>query len=208
MLIFTTIAGFALTMADQSARQRISFRDYPQSALRAEKSAAAFVEILIDPEGKVMSCVKLQSFEDEQLASQICAIEKRRRWQPATMSDGSAAYALVRRLEKFWLPATRAGDVIARLVEKPDIEFMVTQLPSGQRSAEVKIVVAVDEGGAVVDCAPAAETKAPVLADLACKNRAQLPADIVLDIQGQAVPYVTALKIGFVVDEPNASSKP
>ena len=147
--------------------------DYPTEALTKEISAAAFVELVVTPQGKVASCKLLASSGDGKLADAMCGLTKRRKWAAATGPDGLPAYGVVRTLLRFFIPKTAVGDQIGAMVQSPDVEVTVNHLPvNGAKFYDAKISLLVGRNGSVGACEPriAIAAAQPVLAKFGCEQ--------------------------------------
>ncbi|MCB2080358.1 MAG: energy transducer TonB [Novosphingobium sp.] len=121
--------------------------EYPESALRGGKSAASLIDVVVDPNGKAVRCDILRTFGDDNLAAEVCSIQKSWKYKPAISQTGEPTFGIFRTLVKFALLGTPDGDYVDKLVTVPDISLAVTarKLPirqSRQTLDPVQLLVA------------------------------------------------------------------
>lgn len=100
--------------------------EYPAKAMRKQVSAAAFIDVVVDPEGLQVRCKTLRVFGDEKLGASICKIQKSWHYEPAKNELGEATYGIVRTLVKFTSLGTPEGDRINKIVTFPSNSVVVT----------------------------------------------------------------------------------
>jgi hypothetical protein len=192
MLQSALIAGTLLVVAEPKPGIENTPTDYPQWALEQSKSAAALVELLIDPKGKVVNCKTLTTFEDSKLAKEICQIEAHKRWKAARLADGSSTYGLVRKFSKFFVPGDASADRVAALTHPFDIELFVNRLPGGASEVDVKVALVINPQGEIFECASTLAETPPALSDLVCKDQNLLDVKIEFGKSEQPIAYVTS----------------
>jgi TonB family protein len=173
----------------------ISIGDYPEDALSAEVSAAALVRVVVDPTGKALSCEALQSFGNQRLAREICPILRRRRHEAAHLRDGTKSWGQITALYRLFIPGTEQGAKMQALREAPTGSLQINHLPGGAAKANVKIVIAVDASGQVLDCGADHDEKQTQLVEALCASPAALARKPLLTPTSEAVTYVTDLQI-------------
>lgn len=119
--------------------------DYPSSALRRNQSAAALLELIVDPEGGLVDCITRATFGDEDLAEDICKLQSNAELTAARDAQGNAAYGVLRVLITYSIIQTEDGRDIHRL-QAPGYTYTVTgmRLRSGRRPpdfAEIETLV-------------------------------------------------------------------
>lgn len=174
-------AGLLAAPIPVPARQ-LGPTDYPTYYLGAERSAAAFMEIIVDPNGKVAQCREIKTFGDEKFAHEICALLNSRGWRAAVDENGEPTYGLVRTFIRMFIPETRQGDAIARLTQLPDLRLTVNRLPAAVADhLDVEISLKVDASGTVTNCEPRPDPTIPEkFAAVACLQANQLKFGSVL----------------------------
>jgi hypothetical protein len=183
----------------------LSPTDYPQWAAEQNQSAAALIEAVIDPDGKVIRCNTVQQFGSRELADQICNIVLRKRMPgPHTSGKGFCERALVR----FFLPETSEGLAISKLQQPPDFVFAVNQLPNDQTSLTAEVNLMVDQNGQVTDCVASSPNTNEAAVNAICSMRDQLGATKMVDSKGQPFSYVLARTIQLTVQESQTNSAP
>jgi hypothetical protein len=88
---------------------------YPSMAIRRNQSAAALMDVVIDPQGVPVGCQTLETFGDEKLADEICDMQGALRYKPATNDAGEPSYGIARLLIKLSIVGTKQGDWVNEL---------------------------------------------------------------------------------------------
>lgn len=88
---------------------------YPSMAIRRGESAAALIDVVVDPDGMPIGCQTLETFGDDGLAEEICEMQGAFRFKPATDPAGKPSYGIVRFLMKLSLVGTKQGDLVNEL---------------------------------------------------------------------------------------------
>lgn len=197
-----TLALLAGALIGPDTSRAVRGEDYPARAIEKSLSAAALVRVLVDPKGRIAACDTLTVRGDAMLAREVCARLRRRTLDPAHFADGSPAWSQAVTVGRFYTPGGADSDEIARLGPEPDAELTVQRLPSGAASADVRVVLAVDEQGKAVDCAidprpPYGTT--PALAAAVCANKTMLGTAAVSGPDGRPLRYVTPRTVRLVV---------
>jgi Gram-negative bacterial TonB protein C-terminal len=169
----------------------LSPEDYPAEALAHQWSAAAILDILVDPKGKVARCNIGPSIGAKQLAGKMCDIIRHKRVSPAHDASGIPSYGVAHQLIKMWQPDTDDGRAIEALKDPPDVELSVNKLPDAAK-AETKILLLVDATGRPADCSHESGDAAGAIA---CSAREQLGVVKVTDPNGNPVSYVTEVTV-------------
>jgi len=99
--------------------------DYPSSALRKNQSAAAVLEMVVDPEGGLVDCISRATFGDEDLAEDICKLQSDAEMTAARDAEGNASYGVLRVLIRYSIIQTVDGRDIYRL-QAPGYTHTVT----------------------------------------------------------------------------------
>lgn len=171
--------------------------DYPQEALRNDRSGAAVIAMMVDPKGKVVRCEIRQEFGDKALSSRICDLQQRHK--PARDENGDPAFGMINAIVKYWLPGSEAGDQIARMVDAPNVTLSVADLPTeAEGKIDTKVIVRVDEAGLVAACQPEAEEdiEKPYAA-VACSQFSGLSLGVQNGRDDVPVSYVRDLRVRF-----------
>jgi len=203
------LAMFLMVAAAAPDRLRplLTAEDYPSWAVASEVSAAALVDVLIDPQGKVVRCETVTTYGPAKLAREVCQAISRKRLSPTRTAEGQPIHVALRTLMRFYLPETSDGKRVRALQQPSDVLLTVTSLPSGAKSARVSVDLLVDESGGVISCEPLIAGSEATLAAAACKARGQLGISKMVDNEGKAIRYMTTRKIEFSV-EPQTPSPP
>ena len=169
---------------------------YPTEFLAAEKSAAAVLELVISPEGKIVQCRMLETHGDEQFAQRLCRLQNPRSWAAATDEHNAPAFGVVRNLSRMFVPETPEGDKIAKLAPLPDLELSVSALPASVQSRlDAKVSLWVDATGSVTQCEPRPEQIVPsVYLKLACEQARSLIRLGGVLLEGKPIP-------GFAIEQ-------
>lgn len=169
MTVSLAIAASLLSAPVQTGDQGIT---YPTDALAKEKSAAARIELLITPQGKIDSCRVLSVMGDDKFGRTFCQLTRSQRWQAAKDVQGLPIYGVVRSLIRMFVPSTLIGDQVRALSQVPDLDLTVIKLPSSSINYfDAKVSVLVDGTGAAQACQPsAAALTQPSFAKIACEQ--------------------------------------
>ena len=97
---------------------------YPSKPMRNGQSAAALIEVVVDPRGKPVNCKTLTVFGNETLGNDICKLQGRAKYKPALTEAGEPTYGIIRAFIKYILPAFEQGREINRF-EAPGITFQI-----------------------------------------------------------------------------------
>ena len=174
--------------------------DYPTRYLQAERSAAAIIEIIIDPDGRIAQCREIEAFGDVKFAHEFCTLQKSSRWRAAVDESGKPTYGLVRTLFRMFIPNSPQGDEIARLAQLPELELTVNRLPAAADDhLDIKISLQVDASGTVTNCEPRPDQAVPRnFAAEACAQANQLKFGIVRLGNTPLPGFVIEQKVRFV----------
>jgi hypothetical protein len=178
--------------------------DYPTTALLRDKSAATMLEILIDPEGKVVKCTESGVVGDKQLASEMCKIAKHKKATPARDMSGKPAFGFRRDFASLSLPGTYQGDQIGNVGPAPDVDIQVASVPAGsQVPVIVNLTIAVDKAGKTAGCEYSKGGANAAFAKVACNQVRQMDFDKLTDGSGAAIGYVRPVTVRFsLADKP------
>lgn len=192
------IAASALAAA-QFQPAAVTQDDYPQTALLREKSAAAILNILVGPDGKVVSCTQAGTVGDKGLASQLCGIVKRKQATPGRDAEGNPAFSYRQDFARLFLPGTQQGDKIASMGQSADVELTVQSIPAGASAPiDVNLTLAVDTKGKVSACDYGDSNAA--FGKVACQQVEAVGWDKLADANGKAVSYVRPMTVRFSLD--------
>ncbi len=198
------ILAAALVIAPQpNVQAQIGPQDYPQAHLEAEHSAAALLEFVVSPDGKIENCRVLSFVGNEALTKAMCRLERQSSWRVARDGDGNPAYGVVRTLFKMTIPGTVDGDRITRMSQASDVELTVQRLPAGISSPfDVKVELKVDQSGAVQICQPNSDAVIPsALAKIACDQAMGLKMGPVSGRSGPLPGFIIEQKVRFVASQ-------
>ncbi len=95
---------------------------YPDTAARARSSAAAYIEMVVDPAGRSIDCRTLATFGDDHLAKMICKLQSGATFQPAKNDTGEPSYGIARVLVRYFYIGSKEGPTIQKL-EAPGVSF-------------------------------------------------------------------------------------
>lgn len=172
---------------------------YPAKYLRENKSAAAAIQVIISPDGRIAQCKVLSIAGDEEFARATCLLLSPWMWSAARDASGNHAFGLVRTKYVWSIPGTRHGDELRALKLPPDIEMTVNRLPASAKApVEARLTIEIDAKGAVMACKPSKWNEAPTaLAVAACQEVRKLPMDPIA-LAGTALEKVVMdLRVGF-----------
>ena len=121
--------------------------------MRDGKSAAAFVDLFVDPRGRVEGCNTLSVVGDEKLGQAICGIAIGKKLEPAKDGSGKPSYGVFRTLLTFTTPDTEMGDAIDSNVRTPTLDFQVKGVPEGIADPyKMTVELLVTQGGVIAQC--------------------------------------------------------
>jgi hypothetical protein len=200
ILLFLALAPvFTVTPANLDAI--LTPNDYPTWAVEREESAAAVVDVLVEPSGRVSRCVLQQTIGSKNLGREICSIAMKRRVQPARDAQGTETYGVARTLLRMFLDETQEGEAVRKTVRAPDVVLAVTKLPGGEKMAEAEVLISVDETGHATSCGPRSAGDRQQVVEAICSARDQLGVGRVANAQGEAIRYVTTKKVELRVGD-------
>lgn len=161
------VAG-ALAAAVQSP---LTPADLERRAMALEdKTVAAFVEMVVDPQGKVDKCNIYKVWGPREFAGKLCAIEAYPKWAPAIGADGKPAWGVVREVLQFTAERPVSAEA-QRLAQTPELEILVNRLPASRRQIDLKVSLQVAANGRPEACEPQpTATDLKAYAALACKE--------------------------------------
>jgi hypothetical protein len=183
--------------------------DFPEYLQRAGVSRIVHTRTTIRPDGTIQSCVTELSSGDTKLDAYTCGlIVERARFRPATWTDGSPAYGVIR-LPVSWVitNAPLPDDAMLESIT-PDLDISVNRLPKGaHRIAGVELQVAADEMGHALSCTEYRPVKNdhqphfPELIPLACQQvTSSLPLSPPIDVSGKPVRSIQTVSVHFKMD--------
>lgn len=208
MLAQSMLAAGLLAAPLPNPNMQIGPSNYPANYLRDEKSAAAVIEIIVTPDGKVAKCRELKTFGDEKFSNELCKLQNSRAWRRALDENGQPIYGVVRTLFRMFVPGTQQGNYIAHLAQEPDVELTVNRLPTPIANyLDVRVSLKVDASGVVTNCEARAEPAISAnYARIACVQAHQLKFDRVL-VEGVALPgFVIEQKVRFMAENSAAAT--
>lgn len=143
-----------------------------------DHTVAAYVEILVDPQGKVDKCHVYKVWGPREFAGKLCAFEAYPKWKPAIGADGKPAWGVVREVLQFTAERPVPGEAV-RLAETPELEIMVSRLPASRQRLDLKVSLQVAANGRPEACEPQqAATELKAYAALACKEAMKTNIDV------------------------------
>jgi hypothetical protein len=199
LLIVAASAGQAVVeytapREESDARSEL-LRLYPSRALRDGKSAAALMDLDIDPEGRVIECRTVAIYGDKSLGESICGLRTKVRLTAATI-DGSPAYGSLRTFARFVRPGHKGAREVEAMRPVADVEFTVKTLPGGQESLRLGLKLLIAPDGAVADC-KASDDQHPTFVRAACSQIAKVKFNALNDAAGQPVQHVRGFTVEF-----------
>lgn len=168
-----------------------------------------YPKMIIRPDGSLQSCVAEVSSGNPKLDTYTCAlIVKRARWKPATWTDGTPVYGVIKVPVGWMVSDAPLSDEQMLKAETPDLELPVNQLPKGAHSiVEVSLEIAVDQNGRILSCDEWPPLKNdhrkqfPELVPVACQEViARLTPIPPLDPSGQKVRSVQNVSVHFIMN--------
>ena len=191
----------ALALAGPDLGKLISPSGYPAASVQNGRSAAALVQLLVDPTGRVVRCETMATVGSETLASQVCARARHRTVRPAVDASGNAAWSQAAMMASFYAPGSAEADEVAKSGPTPAAQLTVNRLPGGVPMADIRVVIAVDEQGAPTQCVadPRADAaQAVALVKAVCASSATIGLKTVTAPDGHPLRYVTPLTVRLI----------
>ena len=191
---------------------------YPDTAARARSSAAAYIEMVVDPAGRSLSCRTLATFGDDHLAKMICKLQSDATFQPAKNDTGEPSYGIARVLVRYFYIGSKEGPTIQKL-KAPGVSFelvgamlqspvRLSRIPEYEpyTGETVRIshpdltldVEALIGANCTADPADTEVSGAAAYSAAACQMVGDVPL-APLVVNGQAVSYVRPLEVRFSV---------
>lgn len=173
--------------------------DYPAGARARGEEGQVFVEVLVNPLGRVDSCTILLSSGFPELDNATCGILlKRATFKPARDADGNPIYSFFRSPRFTW----SLGRYQRPREVTPDFELTINRAPIGYKMPiNLEVDFQTSPTGSTSDCKPASD--APVeLAKLACDTIAQSKMRIATDRSGKPVTARDLATFRFVAAKP------
>ena len=184
--------------------------DFPAYLVAAKASRVVYTKTTVRPDGTIQGCVAEVSSGDAPLDAYTCAIiVKRVKFQPATWTDGTAVYGVIRTPVRWVASSGPPSGKETRRATDSDIELSVNRLPKRAGSiAAISLQVAANESGRPVACIafpPSDRTVArqnfPELVPIACQQvMKSLSFSPVVDTSGKAVRSVQNVSVHFKLD--------
>ncbi|MDH2132966.1 energy transducer TonB [Sphingobium yanoikuyae] len=174
--------------------------DYPTDDKRPQGEGTTFFALLIAPNGQAIRCDITQSSGSTALDRKTCAlILARAKFTHATDETGSAIHSQWHSRVRWWRSNGQGKAGSERSAAPPvDLGLQVSNLPDGARETTASIVVKVDTSGHVSHCQGVKPDEAK-LVDVACTQASALTLEAGKDNEGQAIPFVRAMLVGFRV---------
>jgi hypothetical protein len=170
-------------------------RKYPTRALADRQSAAALMDVEVDPTGRIVTCETVAIYGSKSLGQSICGLYKPVRVMPATVA-GQPAYGAYRTLIAFYLPGDKQGQKVAAVRPVADAEFTVKALPDGEKTLRVGLKLLIAPDGAVSQCSSGGD-KFPTFVGAACEQIAKVKFAGVKDGEGRPVQHVRSFSAEF-----------
>jgi hypothetical protein len=175
---------------DAAALQRL----YPTQALSNRDSAAALMDVEVDPQGRVIKCETIAVYGRNSLGQRICELQKKVRVTPATIG-GQPAFGAYRSFAAFYLPGDKLGREVAAVRPVASAEFTVASLPDGKDTLRLGLTLLIAPDGAVSDCTGGSEY--PGFVGAACGQIAKVKFAAVTDADGKPVQHVRGFAVEF-----------
>jgi TonB family protein len=199
----------ALVNGRPDVRAIFTVDDFPAYLQQAGVSRTVYTRTTVRPDGSLESCAVEASSGDTKLDAYTCAlIVKRAKFRPATWSDGTPVYGVIR-VPVGWTISNAPIPEEDRLkATTPDLELTLNKLPKGARSiAAVSLEVEADKDGRVVSCSeqPPLTTSDrrkhfPDLVTLGCQGVTEnLKVAPPVDASGNKVRSVQTVSVHFLV---------
>lgn len=213
MLWLALVASFSLPVPVGArlpdVRAIFTVDDFPEYLQRAGQSRTVHTRTTVRPDGTIQGCVTESSSGDAKLDAYTCGlIVKRAKFQPATWTDGSPVFGVIRLPVSWWIADAPLSNEAMLESVSPDLDISVNQLPKpAHRIVGIELEVAADENGHPVSCAEYSPVKNdrkhhfPELIPLACqKVTSSLLLSPPVDQSGKAARSVQIVSVHFKLD--------
>ena len=198
MILAGLIGAAALSLG--GVERLISFGDYPDDALEKNQSAAALLEVIVGPDGKVIGCSVVNVAGSRKLAEHMCKIVGRKKIPPATLGDGTPAYSRLRMVFRMVVPGEDGRSYAAGARQSAEQVLIAANLPAHLTNKVADVVLAIGAGGNVLDCAPTAVTENRAVAAAACKAKSNLLVQPLVLPNGNKPVFVANMRVAFQLD--------
>ena len=188
-------------------RAIFSVNDFTAYLQREGVSRAVYTRTTVRPDGTIQGCVAEAGSGDSTLDTYTCRlIVKRARFRPATWTDGTPVYGVIRVPVSWIVSVAPPSDADALKWIVPDLDVTVNQLPKGARSVVgVILIVAAEADGQIVTCTEQPNPKSarsrrryPGLVPIACQQvMASLKVTPPVDESGKAARSVQTVSVRF-----------
>jgi TonB family protein len=131
--VFALLAAPLSAPPPQQLPGLVSVEDYPPTALDRGEQGPVYVQVLINPDGRVDSCTVLLSSGYNDLDDATCRLVTARvRFSPAQNESGKAIYGTYRQVIN-WRIANRGLPIGPGLPPEipPDLDLTISQAPPG-----------------------------------------------------------------------------
>ena len=193
-----TLPALAFASALATATLNPAVGDYPPDALRRKASVAGVIDAMIDAEGKATACTFRPLEGDASMGETLCTAVLKLRHTPARDAEGNTTTGELMLLARLFIPETPDGEKVAGARQPADAELALRHIAGDTSGTNVKILVSVDERGAVTRCAPERRERQKKLADAVCKDAERLAPRQRKGADGTPLAYVTQLLVRVV----------
>lgn len=194
-----------VTMPPNQARRLIS--EYPAWAVREERSSAAVLEAIVEPDGTMRACRIIAFVGSERLVNEECSRLKRRKLRPATGPDGRPLLGLYRTEIVRFVSGTSDEIRTVRQWAAPanlTLPMPQTSAKSAGQQIDVYLALLVSPDGSMTACEGTERNKrgkvAPGLVDAACIEAAKLGWTPLISADGRPTDYVAMATVRFAVN--------
>lgn len=202
MMVSSIFLAGAIAAAAMPARVAERFeRNYPTWAVREGKSAAAVLDLQIQPDGKVSDCKVVSLVGNERLALERCEYFKGVRMTPAIGPDGSNIIARYRTWINLWVDSSSQERRLVQAAKwPPDMTLRLAELQTTDRSIEIELEVLVNATGAVQLCEAGRKyetTTYESLVEVGCAEVTRTTFSPLHDSSGTPVEHVVNFRVRF-----------
>ena len=198
---FVFLAAIAAPPPPQHLPGTVATTDYPPTALERNEQGAVYVQMIVNPEGRVDSCSILLSSGYNDLDDATCRlVTSRARFSPAQGDNGEPIYGTYRHLITWRI----YGSSVRLPTVPPDFDLTINQAPDGVRlPLQFTLFYRVKADGARSHCQLTSDPKAApqVLVDLACNAVMQSPPEIIRNHNNEPVDASDCVTVRFSMDK-------
>ena len=166
-------------------------------------SAAALVDLKVEPSGYVYDCVLVSELGDERILASLCPTLRKQKMTGATDIDGRPSYGVFRKLYSLETPDD--PDAPPPMRQAPDYELTVNRLPASATadSLAIDLLCEVGADGVIGRCEADPQAASSSYVEVAKQQVSGAALPILTNRDGAPVPYVRKVSVAFTLEQPS-----